>query len=379
MASLFTSLYPHNIKAFYWKRIAIPDQALTLAEKLKQNGYYTFALQTNPTIKGIGFQQGFDLYYYKSHLQDKAIIDMFIEKAEQIKNKKFFAYMHFMNNHLPYKSSKKYVSKWEPDYQGDMKKYKITMGDILDAANRGRTKDLEYDSNDLRFGTAQIPLAVKRHVTAVYDAATSSFDDQFQRLLDYLDQEGLLDKTIIILTADHGEELWDHNGFEHGHSMYNELLHVPLIMLHPKIRGQEIRIKQIIRLIDIFPTLMSFLGLSVPEHIFGKDMTAILSPGSRMLNIYAFSEGTSHGPRLKALQSASYKVIMDPRISGLSFYALDKNFKETKPLNENVHFDLFVQKMDEYIAKDVDFEIESEEANLDQQSIEEIRSLGYLQ
>jgi arylsulfatase len=149
-------------------------------------------------------------------------------------------YLHYLDTHTPYRipspDSLAYVA---PDYTGPIG---TTFGDAEGAAQG------IYDASD------------RRRVADLYDGAVHWTDAQIGTLIDGLRARGLLDHTLVVVTADHGEELWDHGGFFHGGSLYDELLHVPLIMRLPEAAHAGTVVAPQMRTVDIVPTITEVLG-----------------------------------------------------------------------------------------------------------------------
>jgi arylsulfatase A-like enzyme len=126
-----------------------------------------------------------------------------------------------------------------------------------------------------------------KKIIAAYDGEIRYTDEEMGKLLTALDSLSLLNNTIIIITADHGEELKDHGLIGHGHSVYDELIHVPLII---KIPGAENKVvDDQVELIDIFPTVLDILGISIPNQLEGKSLTRLIT-GQKKLNKTVYSE-----------------------------------------------------------------------------------------
>ena len=97
-------------------------------------------------------------------------------------------------------------------------------------------------------------------LVARYDAEIAYFDDHFGRLLAHLRARGLYDDALIVLTADHGEEFGEHGGFRHGHTLYGELLGVPLVVKYPGGEGAGRRVATPAALVDVVPSVADVLG-----------------------------------------------------------------------------------------------------------------------
>jgi len=147
-------------------------------------------------------------------------------------------------------------------------------------------------------------------VEALYDAEIFEFDQGFGRLIARLDERGLLNRTIIVLTSPHGEAFMEHGDVFHGTTLYNELIHVPLIIRVPGVWG--IAIENPVELIDIVPTLLTLLGMEVPGHAQGVNlvprMTGEALPGRRR---YA-----EHEYHLKSVQEGDWKLISPLAVGG---------------------------------------------------------------
>jgi arylsulfatase A-like enzyme len=111
-----------------------------------------------------------------------------------------------------------------------------------------------------------------------YDGAILFVDEYFQRLLSILSDKKLLENTVVIFTADHGEEWGEHGGSGHGHTLYNELLHVPLILAHPSfVPGRR---AEPVRLVDLYPTLVELCGLATDASpVQGRSLAGMLRQG----------------------------------------------------------------------------------------------------
>jgi len=149
------------------------------------------------------------------------------------RDRRFFAYLHFMNTHVPFVSQSGFDKRF-------------IIGENIGVDVRILT-GLGLSEED------------KNHLKNLYDKSIVTLDRRFKTILDTLKSLKLLDNTIVVLTADHGEELWDHGSFEHGHTLYNELLQVPLIIRYPS-RLPNKRILYRVQSFDLFPSLLGLAG-----------------------------------------------------------------------------------------------------------------------
>jgi arylsulfatase A-like enzyme len=175
-----------------------------------------------------------------------------------------------------------------------------------------RAEDLETEA----FAT------FRSHKLALYDGSLSFVDVHLARLVGYLERAGLRKDTVVVLTSDHGEEFWDHAeaerlldndprgiwGVGHGHTMFRELLDVPLILNGSGVPIAVVRRQ--VRNVDIMPTLLGLAGVDPGDvTVEGRDLIADRTAG-RAADLLAFSENLAHGYEMKAIQDSRYKYVL---------------------------------------------------------------------
>ena len=297
--SIFTSKLPHRhggtidtAPGGTWH--PLPFSNLTLAEILRENGYITAAFTSaGYMITRNGLHQGFDLYYNDSGpgwdpaLSTERLVEKTSNWLKRNHYTPFFLFFHIFEVHTPY-----------------MRQY-FTAG-----LERGRLSDtVEHyrDSNYLKEATD----AEKKYTIALYDGDIYYADRYIGMLLETLSQLGLSDNTIIVLTSDHGEEFWEHypqRAANHGHSGYDELLHVPLIFVFPEMKDKGKIIENQVRLLDIFPTILSALSIKYDKKgIDGKSLLPMINGGSKKEDLVVYSEDLHCGPERKAIRTKGYK------------------------------------------------------------------------
>src|SRR5262249_19384639 len=134
--------------------------------------------------------------------------------------------------------------------------------------------------------------ADRDHLVALYDAEIRHWDDSFAKAIDALRAKGLLDDTIVIMTADHGEEFWDHGHCGHAKTLYQELIRVPLVFYCPRLARKGI-VDDLVETIDIYPTICAALGISPPGDIDGRrlpGLSGVRSPEQRRDECYSTTE-----------------------------------------------------------------------------------------
>lgn len=292
MGSLFTSKYPSSHLAFNWSD-DLNDVNLTLAELLKNLNYFTVAFQTNPILsKNHNFNQGFMLFEDIPHENAELVVSQFSHWLEKYKSgRPFFAYLHFMDPHLPYEAPAEFLKPFE-----------------------SRPLESEFTGQEhptlIRKATGQgITDDDKQHLTNLYDAEIRYLDSNFEKIISALEKKGLKDNTVIILTSDHGEELWDHGSFEHGHTLYREVLHVPLIIGYSKSIPSR-SINSLIHLMDLLPTVLHLAGQDITRDLNGKSLIPSEiegKPASRTM----YFEGLLYGTEKKGILREGWKLIED--------------------------------------------------------------------
>jgi arylsulfatase A-like enzyme len=181
----------------------------------------------------------------------------------------FFLVVFFSTAHFPYAAPYPYYLRFsDPAYRGRFKYFKPG----------GLGREAPTDARD------------ERQVRSVYDGAVSAIDDAAQSLLDELAREGLDKKTIVVVTADHGETLFDHgHGQGHGDHLFgDEGTHVPLVIVDPRKNTPEVS-DAIVRDVDFAPTLYALTGVAPPVDLDGRSLAGALD-GARVPSALAYAE-----------------------------------------------------------------------------------------
>jgi len=274
--TMFTGLYPshHGVKDYSNR---LPQESTTLAEVLAQHGFQTFAVinTLNLANPSYGIFQGFapqDVHYIKEERQApngaRVIADTGAQVADTARelvrardrSRPFFLFAHFYDAHTDFTPEPSYRQKFVAPYPG---KLDGTTGQLYALRDAG-----------VRLGPADL-----RFLREMYDAEIRQLDDVLSGFFAFLDEQGLTDDTLFVLTSDHGEEFQEHGGLLHGRTQYEELLRVPLILAGPGIpRGVVVR--QPAGLIDLMPTVLARLGLPAPAALDGLDLSATFGGGT---------------------------------------------------------------------------------------------------
>ena len=263
--SWFTSLYPseHKVTNQYSKYtktekvpanlFALSPGVVTMPQVLKQNGYRTAGFTGGASLAGkFGFSRGFDTYYDKENF---AGFDSLMPKAaawlKRNGGQKFFLFLQGYDVHGRFPLDKRNLQKFlGDDYHGTYTGTKEEYWQLRNrSVNEGR---FPMTKEDIRFWKA------------VYDTKIFAADKRFGSFIKQLKNLNLLDNSIIIVSAGSGNEYHEHGRIDHGFSLYDELLHVPLIIRIPKRHG---KVSQLVRTLDIMPTVLDLLDLQVKPAV----------------------------------------------------------------------------------------------------------------
>ena len=266
VASLFTGLHVRSHGVLnpldQWDGKGVLDEPhLTLAEILSGAGYTCRAIVANPNVyQQFGFGQGFDQYRHVDLFTAAADINnlssQWIDELTKGESP-FFLYFHYMEPHSPYTapppSNRLFADK---SYSGPITGQHRQIDGILAGALRVNDGD-------------------KAHLTALYDQEIASWDLSFGRFMRFLESRGVLDNTVVVVVADHGEEFFDHGAVLHGYTLYNEQLHVPLVIAAPGMEN-GCTIETITRNIDVLPTVLDLVELGVPDGVQGESLVPLM-------------------------------------------------------------------------------------------------------
>ncbi|MYC09996.1 MAG: sulfatase, partial [Holophagales bacterium] len=254
VASLFTGLLPPAHRTV-GRRSVLPEDAVTLAEILAANGYEGMGLVRNPNVsRAFGFAQGFTRFRSEDRERDETMLDrvrLWLDERQHADGP-FFLFLHAIDPHGPYDPAPEFEEMFEAG--GAPAQYRTVR--YLLRLNRG---EVEPEP-----GTAEA-------LSRLYDAEVAQNDDAFGELLDELLVRGLDEDTAVIYVSDHGEEFAEHGRWEHGLSLYEEVLRVPLVMRLPGVPPR--RVAEPAQHVDVLPTLLGYVGIEAPPTD-GRDLLA---------------------------------------------------------------------------------------------------------
>jgi arylsulfatase A-like enzyme len=309
----------------------------TLAERLKDHGYQTAGFFAGPFLHpGFGFAQGFDHYVdctsqagiaaaaakpgqnasnRASHtdVANPRTFDAFQSWFAGRDERPFFAFVHLWDVHYDFTPPAPYDRLFDPDYQGW-----VTGRDFFFDDRIGP----QMDSRDLA------------HLIALYDGEIAWTDTFLARIRERLEQAGILDDTLIVVTSDHGTEFFEHGWKGHRTTLYDEVLHVPLVVRYPARVPAGVRVAAQSRSVDVAPTILDLCSVAPFADVSGTTLAAFFrdaairsGPGAR-----AISELDSVGRSLLSVRGTDWKVIGDRLRATTRTYDLRADPGEQSPI-----------------------------------------------
>ncbi|MFQ5903267.1 MAG: sulfatase-like hydrolase/transferase [Candidatus Binatia bacterium] len=359
-SSLYGSQHRANLEA--QDGVNVFDRGLgknvpTIGELFSDAGYVTAGLNTNiHTTSSYSFDRGFQLFLdflplnplrystlYNAlinvapasnaklglgfrYIPAEKVYRVFTKVVEKLQDEKkpFFLWVHFMDPHLPY------YSHGETPVIG---------------RSHYTVKQLFEDFVEFS--------VVREKLVELYDGEIRYVDNYIGEILDDLRSRKLFNNTIIVLTSDHGEELFDHGGknvssrshlklynrgYDHGHTMYDELIRIPLIMKLPHSRYANVKVESVVQHIDLLPTLLAAAGVAVDRDrsgFEGINVLTYLDGKGPFPDRYVKSEYLLYGPEVKQIRTENYKLIYHTYDGTVEFYNIAQDPHEQRNLGAN--------------------------------------------
>jgi len=327
VTSLFSSRYPSQHQVTNWDAL-ISDSEVTLGERLQQAHYRSLGFVANLRLtEQLGYGQGFErwnAYMSATKLRADRLRRRLLSSPEMAAARgaqaPLFLYVHYMEPHAPYNMPPRYRKKFE------------------------RRADPSIDSAaaaqkllDLNFGA--LSAAELDHLTSLYDAEVAFLDDELRRLMAGLEARGLLQHSIVVVTADHGEELGEHQLVGHGVSLYNQELHVPLIVVGQGVPAGQV-VREPVSLMDVAPSLLALIGQPAEPRFEGRSLVPLLQGGTAPVDIAAelFQASTTFDARRhsSAIVRGNHKLLTIAgnwrTVADAEMYDLAADPAETKPV-----------------------------------------------
>lgn len=397
-ASILTGVAP-GVHGTTDLRSILPEEIETLAETLSDAGYRTAGIGRNTFLRdAFNFDQGFDEYqffprgnggilgarmlqalfphHFATAPSSEELADFAIEWLRRNQNDPFFLWLHFFDPHGPFAPPRRFLPAGR-------------------AASRIGTTFA--DTAAIRDGELVPDLEEREWIRELYRAEIRYVSDEVGRVTRALEDLGLYDQCLIVFTSDHGEEFWEHGGFEHGHTLYDELLRVPLSFKLPHAsREADVGIPTgtadpshqtlDVSTESITPTVLDLLGIDTPSSRFTSPSLApwILGTAQRSGPASPIFAGAVHYYEdEEAVLFDRVKFIRVPLTGHEEVYALDHDPSETHPLVDNE-----AVAVGRVLLEEQNRRVETlrrrlgiggeHDAELDSETLQDLRSLGYI-
>lgn len=382
IATLFTSLPPavHGVTGMgkpAWSgegglTQVLPEEAETIAERFQAAGYRTAAFVANPFISPrYGYSQGFEVFERKAKTEPLlASAREWLAARSQNREEPFFLYLHVMDVHGPYHAPRR-------DYEAVRRQMDRDGSRTLTAEEYARIP--EY-LRQTEWVTKEEPYRLESW-RAKYGAGVHAFDRAVGPFLEELRTSGVLDRAYFVLTADHGEELMEHGGWNHGNSLYDHQLHVPLLIRKPLAEDAGRRVGSLVSLIDLMPTLSALGRVDVPAGTLGRDFSGILRGAGGEGAAAVFASAVNEKPRVSSVRTLDHKLIWDEERDSLELYDVVADPKECRDLGAQDASS--VARMKTYLRGELERNrargsLSPEAIPIDEELRDRLKALGYV-
>ena len=398
MASLWTSRYQSQHRVTVFSSV-LADTERSLPAILREHGYITGGFSANSLLSAqLGFGQGFD--EYQVYPKDSATKphDMFYKEPAEHLNadslawldtlptgqgaRPVFLYLQYMEPHFPYfapQDSVERVFKRRPNHVQD----------------QGMLAQMFFVDRTFPQHPQGLALDV---VGALYDAEVLAIDERLRELFSQLEGRHFLEHALVLITADHGEELMDHGDMTHGKTLYDEVIHAPLLFVLPGQSGRA-DIREVVSLLDVAPTVLDLAGIASPTSFEGRSLRPAMRRARQWTGVVSFVEALFHKTadgvpaaysellrradskvppaHTRSVVVGSHKLVVDAR-GVATFYDLDTDRGEQRAavLTESDRHAL-EEAMATIAERAARHASPARTAAIDEQTRERMRALGY--
>ncbi len=387
MASILTGVSP-SVHGATHHDSRVPDNAMTLAEYMNQEGYRTAAIGDNSLLNPVhNLTQGFDEYdffpklsmgdsfgavllqtrrRFQPEVSTDDLTDLFIQWIRANRKNDFFLWLHYYDPHEPYAPPPRLLPEESPE---------PGIGTYFD---RGK---------EVRGGQFVPSLAERGWIRKLYESEVRYVDQNIGALMDILDRLELYRDSLIVLTSDHGEEFWEHAGLGHGHSLHDELLWVPLMIKLPGLDSRG-RISTLVDTTSLTPTVLELCGISYqPDGFSAGSLVSLWGEGRGPYRaqpivstglLYFEDQESIVFQDMKYMRTLTsdrkelYDLVQDAAEKISLVRDLPEKVREAKRLLANHHRKSWELRRRYRIG-------DAEEVQLDEETRERLRSLGTIQ
>jgi len=380
ITSLLSGLHPVN-HGVIENGTRIPDNLHFLTDNFRDAGFATWGIPSARVIGAqYGMNRGFDYYSNTPAIPHTAFeiiarVDRLLSGTGHLGEPNYrstdqpvFMMVHFYDTHTPFTPDEiDYEEYSDPAYSGPV-------NGTWEQFRLFNEYSLEFTSSDLR------------EVRDLYDADIKSFDRRLRILFDVFSDAGLMDNSLIVLTADHGENLGEHHFITHGHP-YEASLNIPLLFHFPGDKWGSTRISDLVEITDIIPTIMEFAGIEIPPGLDGSSLRPLIDPESAGIYperecLFSIGHPTTDGRTYAVFDGTMRLVVTVDEFGGIADDSSKMLFSIADDPDEsvNVFHDTHVSlvSLAPALAGHLRNACDGQRPEVDEQTREMLASLGYL-
>ena len=319
MSTIFTGLTErqHLAGIRAEQQYALDQSLQTLPEIFSENGYQTAGFYTVPVMgEGYGFDQGMDhcdMEGCQVIFPADVMVDKYLMWADSLFDPETpcFTILHFFDPHFQYDPPVPYSTMFSSMSHPGTRWALCPASSMIDAWGRGLIGREELG-----------------RMMDLYDGEIAYLNRQISRLFDGMRRREMLDNTLIMVIADHGEEFDDHGGVTHGVQLHSEITGVPLIISGPEVPAGRVE-NVLAGQIDVLPTLLEYADIPVPEGLPGTDLLSFSVPEDRVLPASGYYADVSH---MITVRTGSVKLFWDTVSDSSFMFDLSNDPHELQPL-----------------------------------------------
>lgn len=406
--SILTSSYP----LMYGGYERLSKDRTTIAEVLKSAGYSTAAFHSNPYLsRYYGYDRGFDTFedFFRKSPESETLTDKVKDRVKNMLNEDDLLYrflrkayggvcMLLKNENIPYEIAEVINEKafsWLKEHSNNNFFLWVHYMDVHEPGmppykylryfrhQHVSKQEIKKFYKKIRRYSKRVSYEELKMLIDLYDCKIRYVDYVIGSLLDELENMDIMHNTLIVVTADHGDEFLEHGELGHHESLYDELLHVPLLIYAPEIIGKNIVIEDLVSLLDLSPTILDILDTEKPKKFIGKSLLAVIKGKERrssgVISEVAHEKGNpkvDFSKRKTSYRTEKWKFILDRKNGRCELYNLQEDPMETKNLAE-IEPDLskeFESKIRDHILREKETMIDEREKL--SKKIKELKSPG---
>jgi arylsulfatase A-like enzyme len=371
MSAVWTAQYPDRHRSDLSFAARLPKDKLTLAEVLSARGVPNAGFVNNAMAgTALGFERGFDEFHEVFRLfpdlgsRGEAMRRVVPDWIARHRAQRFFAYVHYREPHFPFDPGPPFTTMFGPD---------APLG-VADRRDSTWYKEVSQ-------GVRQASPDELDHLVRLYDGNLAYVDREVGELVKTLEREGLLEKTVLIIAADHGEQLFEKGYIAHSAQVHEESTRIPMIVRFPKALGLAgKRLPGLVDLLDVAPTVLDVFGLA--DATFAKE-----AQGRSLLPMLAGAPGkpavlsrTVWERPVYALRDGQFKLIHDTRSGRSQLYDVESDPRETADLHAraSIRAEAMEQALYTWLGRLKPVAGSSEKNTLTREQCENMKALGYL-